>query len=606
MPGKLPKKNFKLIVSALLLNLLICFSSAAEPYEATLLKERSLKYINTFGFFYDTFDYFIIPRLTSEIEKNTIITNLTNLKSPETLQVGYGKQTPFGSLSFYFDIKGYNKGGERLQQDLQYLDKDKDGFYEYAEAYTYYTKEKYDNGQYFNSPAEKNLDITAGLSYGKKVGNFIWGIGGAYKIQRLKEDYTGIGEGLTDFYCPAQSYALSHNLCTSNYYPFEGSPLEYGELRKVNLLTSTYESISEKEIGDEKSVYQEFSASGGVSLDVSGFYTLSMDAILGLGKDINNGEGTYSYSHTYSTSLSWETLEYLENVKKDYWILRSGIALKNQFTLKNGVHTLYVDLGYERITHLNDTINKTVQNQNISISPSLNDSIEESGTVKGKDNSGSTDTFIFSIRDLYYINPETRLGYGMEFTYLTAKSDIKYQWTYQGLENYSDRDNQTADPDDFSSTSTASIPVKAKDISEEYIISFPVVFVTSFLRNGEILIGARFLVNINKTVYEHIIDTNKNLNLWERTTKYGDGRIEENVTSSIPAFPGSGNKINFAEKRKVLDISTNAEINAGVGYSFFKDRFKLSLLFTTGISDAKIPGQKISFAEAHLSAIITF
>lgn len=572
--------------------------SSSEPYEATPVPFRSLKYINSFGFFYDYFDFLIIPRLITETIRPLLITNLTNLSSPHAFQGGYLHPSSIGSFSLYLNLYFEKSGAESLQETLRYLDSD------YAEITTTITREKYEGGRYIFSPYRKLVDLTGGISYGRKIGGISFGIGGAFLIGKLSEDFKGINLPLTGFSCPENSYVSSGGLCSGGFYPFSESPLQRREIRRVNLFTSTEEFMEEREAGTEEDSSAELSILGGVSFDISSFYSMSLDGILGVGRKGRDGEGEYFYQFFYESSVSSVSLDYLERREESFYFLRSGISLKNTFSVKGGLHTLHLDLGYERKTPFDENIYSDGENKYIHSSPVVFNSLEERGMIFWDGKTETEDSFLLSLRDVYYIRFGTYLGFGFEGGYNFNRKHFDSFWRYSSSEIFNDRDNEFSDPDDYSSTATGIIPLFLKERERKLFFSFPVVFSGKVGRDGEFLIGGRFTLFHIQGFYIRYMKTSDIF--WKKTIEYGDGRIEEIRDIQAGEFILKGNEIKFNEQSRWSEVRTAVHLRAGMGYYFFKKALKIYALLSSGIGDEGVFGLKSSFAEFYLSAIINF
>jgi hypothetical protein len=476
-----------------------------EQEDATPLKTRSIRFINTFGLFYGDYDRIVIPRELSILERNRIITNLTNLNGENTFQLGFSKRIGFeGNLALSFSHSYFSEEKLLTQWTRNFRD------------------ERYDDG--INDTMELIQETLAVKPYQEK---------------RYTEVYAGYGHRISESLYFGGGLAYTRDSEDREYdlpeiggtskgvYGFGTSNLRERVKEVYDLMKDPpflFYRMHEREDGEAHHLLESFHIFGGITYIFSDRFSISPNILLGYANSSIDGEGIYR-SRKY---LSDDHEVYSEGYTSSTSITSSGISFGTavKFGLKSGTHQTILDIGYYRLPG-------EISDGDIKESWSLYQEIMVTGSVKrieevngdwkgGRLNSKSR--FVISLRDVYDGWSKIKVGYGIEYvrdkeTY--QKGNIQY--SYNLSEIYDDGDEEVADHDDYEKTASAKMGAKIVDTLLIQEVGFPIAVILDLGGGFEIVAGVKHIIRKTETKNGSLISGE--VNQYSQKTVYGDGRV---------------------------------------------------------------------------------
>jgi len=482
------------------------FLTRAEQEDATPIKARSIRFINTFGLFYGDYDRIVIPRELSLLPKNRIITNLTNLNGENAFQLGFSKRIGFdGNLALSFSHSYFSEEKLLAQWTRDFRD------------------ERYDDG--INDIMELIQETRAEEPYCEK---------------RYTEVYAGYGHRISErFYFGGglayirdsedREYDLPEIGGTSKgIYGFGASPLRYRITEVYDLMKDPpflFYKMDEREEGEAHKLLEAFNIFGGVTYLFSDRFSISPNILLGYENSSIDGEGIYRSRKYLSNNHEVYSEGYTSTSSISSSSISFGTAVK--FDLKFGGHQTTLDVGYYRVPG-------EISDGNIKETWSLYEEIMVTGSgkrieeVSGEWKGGRMDArsrFVISFRDVYNGWSRIKVGYGIEYvrdkeTY--QKGKVQYSYTLQEI--YNDGDEEVADSDDYEKTASAKMGAKVIDTLLIQEVGFPIAVILDLGGGFEILAGVKHIIRKGETKKGSLISGE--VLQYSQKTVYGDGRIE--------------------------------------------------------------------------------
>jgi len=493
----------KKILFILLLS--IPFLANGEQEEATPLKARSIRFINTFGLFYGDYDRIVIPRELSFLPGNRIITNLTNLNGENTFQLGISKRIGFD-------------GNLALSLSHSYFSEEK--------LFTSWTRnfrdERYEDG--INDTMELIQETRAVEPYREK---------------RYTETYAGYGHRISEGFYFGGGLAYIRDSEDREYdlpeiggtlkgvYGFGESTLRERERDIYDLMKDPhflFYRMYERENGDVHHVFQTFHIFGGMTYVFSNRFFISPNLLLGYANSSIDGEGIYRQRKYLSDNHEVYSEGYTSSVSLSCSGISFGTAVK--LGLKSGEHETILDIGYYRLPgEISDgSINEHWSlYQEIMVTGNKRRIEEVSGEWKGG-RLNSKSRVVVSLRDVYEGWSRIKVGFGVEYARdkeSYQKGNIQYSYTLSEI--YDDGDEEIADPDDYERIASAKMGAKIIDTLLLQEVGFPLAVILDAGKGFEIIAGVKHIIRKTETKRGSLIS--EEVLQYSEKTVYGDGRI---------------------------------------------------------------------------------
>lgn len=482
------------------------FLAHAEQEDATPLRARSLRFINTFGLFYGDYDRIVIPRELSILSRNRIITNLTNLNGENTFQIGFSKRIGFdGNLALSFSHSYFSD--EKL----------------FTEWTRNFRDERYDDG--INDIMELVQETRAEVPY---------------REHRYLETYAGYGHRISETFQlgggisyirdpDSRDYDLPEIGGTSKgIYGFGTSDMRkrrteiYDLMKNPPLLFYTRE---EREDGEVQQIFQSLSVFGGMRYFLSDRFSISPNILIGYRDFSIDGEGIYTDRKYISDEREIYSEGYTSSTSLNSSSILFGTAIK--FELKLGEHETILDIGYYRLPgEISD--GKLEEKRSLYTEIMVTGSGRRDENVIGEYKGGrmnSESRFVISLRDIYNGWNRMRIGYGIEYVRdkITHQRG-KIQYSYELKELYDDGDEEVSDHDDYEKIASAKMGAKIVDTFLLQEIGFPLAAIIDFGGGFEVIAGVKHIIRKTERQKGSLI-TGQVVGYSQKTT-YGDGKIE--------------------------------------------------------------------------------
>jgi len=550
----------------------------AEQYEATFIPSRSLLYRNTFGLFYDEYDYIVNPRLSAYIKGHRLITNLTNLNGPDRFEIGYSGNYKFGTFTFTFLRDVHSQDSSYATRTIQATDSNSDGVNDIIKEID---ENKYvvdSNGQSLPYLNENNYDIF--LGWGKPFSDRMHiGAGIGLRSLKKKEAYNGYEPGLT----------------SRGVYGFGSSPLLTRETKDIILFPEviTTRVVQEREDGILSDKQDEVSLVLGTDYRIMEQFSISIDLLLGLRSERKKGSGSYTYEETINGYVSdKEALGDITDISLNK--NRLGFAIEGVYAPSTET-SLNIDTGFEasRGDNRRNTLTESYSTENTAPMGAWGIHNEEAKTVADGD-SDKYRLFTISIRGRTGIFEDVIFGIGVEYTY---NEQYNYSATtfsrYTVNDVFNDGDNQDMDGE-------ASIYGSIIDKEITHTISIPAGIRYKVSKRIELNLGARHSI---RRIKNYLSRTYKASSIYTYEKVRGNGVVEKVSDSPVAGFPGRNS--NFIPDIKSSDIKTESFTDLAFGIGFYAtENLIFRLLFSESLNS--IYGDKIDITNLHLSCVLAF